>query len=354
MPMDSNDTLLSRNEANAIKGVLILLVILGHDIPFIRLTDSWMVMVWIYLFHIHCFFLIPFLYTIKRLSPQRLLDLFIRFYTPFLTVFIMLLLLKMNTTTGGGKTRLINLVLCLASGNPLRLKELTGVQFLWFLPAMFMCCIVKEWHSCSIRPLKCLFLLIGAASLLLPFLSLEVPELLYNPLFGFRFLFLGILVRWLLLRNVFGNYAAIVLFVSGSLCFFIHYRYCLHPFYWGYPVGHIHHALRLLMPVVFLHLLFHLRGNLSKIKLLVHFGENSFSIYLFHAFFGYASSWFMMRCGVKDWLAAPICFLSISFFSLYASRFLYAHPIFKSCLMPKGWMDFSMAWKKTLLLLIWK
>ena len=119
----SSETLLSRDESSSIKGILMLLIVLGHDIPFVDWTDSWMVMVWLYLFHIHSFFLLPFLYPIKPLDFYRFWNHIIRYYIKFICFALPLLTInqleylfffivaKKATTLNGLKLRIICITL---------------------------------------------------------------------------------------------------------------------------------------------------------------------------------------------------------------------------------------------------
>lgn len=341
---NETDSLVSRNESNAIKGVLILAIILGHTIPFIRLTDSWKIMVWFYLFHIGSFFLLPCLYPPKRLSWERIRDYLIRFYVPFVWLFFPLLIF--NIAWRGKTSSIYDCVLAFVGGGAIHLRNIIGVQFPWFLVAMFFVSIVRDAYELSSRELKKVLICLGVLSLLFAFHAKGKPvcfALLNYWGIAFRFLVIGIAVRFSLDRRWFGAPLLAGFFLLGSFCFFLHYRYCLMPFVYGYPSRSIYVFLRMVMAPTFIMLLWYVRSFLANSKVLVFLGEHSLPIYLSHTFIGYAANWALLHFGVNDLLGAPLCYMIMILGSVSLAIGFEAMGMFKSLFMPRGWFDFKRA-----------
>ncbi len=338
-------SLLDRSESSAIKGILILLVVLGHCIPFVRLTNSWMVMTWLYLFHIDNFFILPYLYPEKPLSKRRILDAAIRFYIPFLILCIPLTCVNVLRT--GNTPRLPDILLVLVGGGSIHLKNIVGVQYPWFLPAMFMASILRGIYATVPNAYRHGLFVLGWCLVLLKVTpnSWQLPSSLDYIVLGLRFLFLGVVVRWLSEKRWFGKASLSILIFVGSICFFVHYRYCLRPFYYGYYLTSFYFVLRLFMAPAFLLLLFNYRTKLAGFSFLVKFGEYSFSIYLIHTVIGYLANGILTKTGINDWLAAPICFTIMMFTSFRLACFLDKTKNMKAMFMPRGCHDFKKAWK---------
>ena len=350
MQLFFDNALLSREESKSIKGLLIILIVLGHTIPFIRLTDSWMIMVWLYLFHIGSFFLLPCLYPQKKLSFERIVDYFVRFYVPFAWLFFPLLLL--NIVLEDRTFNLYDCVLAFVGGGAIHLRNIIKVQFPWFLVAMFFASIVREGFAMASSGLRKVLICIGLLSLSFAFCPLGNQDWfawLHYVVLAFRFLVIGIAVRFSIEKEWFGVPILAGVFLLGSFCFFLHYRYCLRPFYYGYPSRSIHVFLQMVMAPTFLMLLWRARSFLARSKALVFLGEHSLPIYLSHAFIGYAVNWAMLRLGVNYFLGTPLCYgIMVIVASLFAIG-LEALGRFKALFIPRGWLDFKKAlffWKK--------
>ena len=142
-----NESLISREESTAIKGLLIFLIILGHNSFFS--SESRIGMVYLYLFHIQAFFMLPFLYPHKKISFIRIRDYVIRLYYPFIILFLFLSLLNyvgniLGVIPENVSSQMIetdkhwnDFLLTILTGNGYNIDYFTGLQFLWFLPVMF-------------------------------------------------------------------------------------------------------------------------------------------------------------------------------------------------------------------------
>ena len=88
--MKDSISLISINESTALKGLLIFLIVLGHNMIFTYYVLPYNGMAYLYSFHIQAFFILPFLYDSKILNVKRIKDYFFRLYWPFIIISIIL------------------------------------------------------------------------------------------------------------------------------------------------------------------------------------------------------------------------------------------------------------------------
>ena len=146
---------LNRDESAAIKGLLMFLIILGHNAVFTNsLKGSFN---YLYTFHVLCFFVLPFMYGKTEQKPfkQSFKKNFIRLYYPFILFFTILSLLsyftggneidlnKISTTGIGNNNYFIGFTSTLITGNKYLIDHFTSFQYLWFLPVMFSMNLIK-------------------------------------------------------------------------------------------------------------------------------------------------------------------------------------------------------------------
>lgn len=336
-----SESKLSHDESNAIKGILIILIVLGHNIPFVKLTDNWMVMVWLYLFHIQSFFLLPFLYPIKKISFERLFNHIIRYYVPFIIFGI--ILLSIQLFRGAKIPPLYQLPIIFIGGGAIYLKSFLGTQFLWFLPAMFICCIVREIYSLSSLIWEKFFVLLGIISI--------ICNLVWGSTFwghhylcyvnlAFRTLFWGVLLRKII-NFKFLLPLAICIFFAGSIAFFLHYRLYIKPFITGYPDSYFHRALKIPMSISFMLILFHLRTFLIQFSLLKIIGKYSFYIYLFHIWISYLSNYVLTYLHIPLILGSIICMFAMFFISLLLVIILQHLDFMRMILFPNNILEYK-------------
>ena len=124
-------------DRSATRGVLIMLIVLGHNRLF---HDSYYFLyVALYSFHVAAFLLLPFLYAPKRLRAATLVDLFLRYMVPFYATVIVYSLAYLTIEVGfsdtGTSTWAAKLLGALTLANAYFVKQATGFEMLWFLPA---------------------------------------------------------------------------------------------------------------------------------------------------------------------------------------------------------------------------
>lgn len=292
-PKATAPSLLSREESNAIKGIYMLLIVLGHNWFFTMATIELCMMEYFYMFHIAGFFMLPFLYGSRGLTWQGIGNHAARLMWPFLiltTVFYVgvWVVAKGNDFSAG------QLLDTLASGSSGKLKLYCGFQVLWFLPSMFAAMIIHDLAFTG-RFFKAVVLILG-----LWFLAdkaLDTWNVDFRADWRWRipfgvgyilpFCMMGIVARWLLLnvrnRKVFCVVCfliivAVTVYFFSNLSYFDHGRFIDR----GADVGEVFY------PVAFMFIVVSASRWLIRFGWLEWIGRNSLIIYLAHPFVGFA------------------------------------------------------------------
>lgn len=85
----------SIDESNSIKGLLISLVVLGHNTIFSSIVPE-SIYYFLYSFHVACFFILPFFYDLKGENTVMggVIKYFKRLYWPYVWCFVLLSILN--------------------------------------------------------------------------------------------------------------------------------------------------------------------------------------------------------------------------------------------------------------------
>lgn len=157
IPSQSRVTL-SRDQSAAIKGLLIILVVLGHN-HFFGEVFSYGNYKWLYSFHVALFFVLPFFYLEHEFSWQRVWTNAKRLLWPYTWMFGMLFLVDcLVLNEAPVDSGLFN---TFVTDNFYTLRRYTGFQYLWFLPTMFSMLCFKDFYTSANRIAKYLLLLGG-------------------------------------------------------------------------------------------------------------------------------------------------------------------------------------------------
>lgn len=286
-------------ESTAIKGILIILIILGHAQPLIQISEVFRR--FFYDFHVHCFMILPLLYPVKQLSRERVKNYVARLIIPYILLFVVFyigmnipVLLKnfhsnilslydvKNFITKGVKSMIM--------GGYFPLGDSIKLRYLWFLPAMFSFTIIKDYYkTTSSKMTKIAFLFLGSICYFIlwvclypPFFEETKKDIMNNsPISIWQAigaLFMGVATVYLLrivnlckLRKLrmFMKIALPILFIT------IYGLYTIIPKTSGYLL-----PLKTIIPIIAFLLLYDYRKVLAKSKILRKFGEHSFEIYL--------------------------------------------------------------------------
>lgn len=155
-----NESLISREESLAIKGLMMLLIVFGHTG---MLTTNYetgsrtFLFSWLYFFHVYIFFILPILYGYKFKSPivnrggqcvdiQRVVaDIkrdVVRIGVPYF--WFSLLSVFVFVTLGGGQFDFKGILYAFFFGNESLIDKYIGFHFVWFMPSMIAILAIKS------------------------------------------------------------------------------------------------------------------------------------------------------------------------------------------------------------------
>lgn len=139
--MNSNTSYINREHSIWVKGILSILIVLGHDMVFTIPLQEYGVMSFLYMFHIQVFFILPFLYGIDNHSytKERLKNTIIRFFWPYLLL-VTLFVVGYNIVTLFSHFSIRGLFRLYVFCDGITIRQMCGVQIFWFLPSM-MCTV---------------------------------------------------------------------------------------------------------------------------------------------------------------------------------------------------------------------
>ena len=287
-----NEINISRIESNAIKGILIILVIIGHSSRLYDFPVS--LRSFIYTFHYHCFFILPFLYPIKPISKNRIKKYIARLLIPYLTLFFIafsFLLLKAVREGDNNIPLLIaNGLKTVILGGYYPLHNFFHIRYMWFLPAMFTLILIKDYfYSRAAQYEKKLILFCGIIFYYFLWVCLKGPycseireEIMYlSPLsiwqaVGVCFLsWLTVnIISYIKKQKHFGSikYLKVFIFVIFVVLFVLFIKTSQDSI--------LLLPMKSILPIVAFLFLFSYRKTLSKINIFRKYGEHSFEIYI--------------------------------------------------------------------------
>ena len=132
------ETRLASHEVDALKGIFIFLIILGHNVTLTTALPGLGKL--LYSFHVQGFFVLSALLSKPHLSSAQLLDRAVRYFVPFLffVTSCSLLYWIIEEPRGGLEGfRWREFSGAVLLGNALRCDAACGLQLYWFLPALF-------------------------------------------------------------------------------------------------------------------------------------------------------------------------------------------------------------------------
>jgi fucose 4-O-acetylase-like acetyltransferase len=138
---------LSSNDVDGVKGVLILLIVLGHNAAFSALVPG--TFVFLYSFHIYGFLLLPFIFPIDPPSRQLLGDRLVRYMVPHYASLICVgtLFLFHPALRGDLLTWVRHLLVSMIVGSAMTLKQGVGFELYWFLPALLSLTVLRSVYA---------------------------------------------------------------------------------------------------------------------------------------------------------------------------------------------------------------
>ena len=131
---------LSKQDSSSIKGLLTILIIIGHN--HIIAPQSSPLMAYLYTFHVVCFFILPCLYgNRKELTINNIGNIIYRNWIPYMIFFAFSF--GVFTLLEGKHPNAAGVFSAFITGSQKLLKENVGFFFLWFLPTFCTFSILK-------------------------------------------------------------------------------------------------------------------------------------------------------------------------------------------------------------------
>lgn len=280
------DSMISREESGAIKGLLILLIVLGHIGRSFGFLQHWL-----YSFHFIVFFMLPFLYGQRSFNVRKVGRSLLRVYVPYIWVLILCLLIAL--VTGYVELQSVQTYLfAFFHGSQALLKETFGFNFPWFMPAFFFLSLFlsilsekRKWSSF----LLILILVYGLGMTI--YIALTFPDGLWALSCVSRaaaYFFIGYVAFLFLAKNrsklhlpCWRNTVAFIFIVSLVIQAILQ-KYT--SFSDEYPVAYAiaFFITEITTPFAALCFFYGIRQMLSKSKLLIVFGNLSFEVYCFN------------------------------------------------------------------------
>ena len=291
--MDIKSSDISFEESAAIKGFLIIMIIIGHcyGLPYFPkgLFD------YLYSFHVACFFILSFIYPSKHLTKERFNNYTVRLLLPYFMLYIifsaiifffMLNGIDAKPSLAYGDYSFCGWLATLFTGGFLPLHIYTGMQYLWFMPAMFSFVIVRDlfkMNSAFIQH-KSLFVffcficyfLVCVFSYYPPFPN-KIVYLIqrFSPLSFFYSLGM-IFVSYV--TSIFLKNTRIKYYMGGFIAITLFFVFNLYTEFLKYES--VVRCLRVLMPLLAFCFLYIIKGHLVRYKFLCAFGRMSMMIYI--------------------------------------------------------------------------
>ena len=146
LTMDTTKSLISRENSTLLKGILIILIILGHNGILMGKSTGLTVTAlnnYLYCFHVYLFLILPFLYNIPGFTFKRVKKDFLHLYKPYTLLIITILIANIFILKQPFEP--LNTVYAYISGNEMLLNKTVGASFPWFLPVMFTLLILRNY-----------------------------------------------------------------------------------------------------------------------------------------------------------------------------------------------------------------
>ena len=283
------------NESTAIKGLLIILIILGHAQPLIQIPGR--VRSFIYEFHVHCFMILPLLYPIKQLSKGRIKNYFARLMVPYILLFLLFfsgkIIAPCISYLSGSPSHVNYVETIIRGGHSLimggyfPLGNSIEVRYLWFLPVMFSFLFLRDYYNTVASKMnRAILLLIGAIFYFILWVCLYPPYFIeiketvmdWSPFSIWQALgalFMGLTTVVLLEKSYFSNISKALKIVLLFTLVAILSLYCMTPKSSVYRI-----ILNVITPINAFMVIYYYKNILSSLKVLRRFGEHSFDIYI--------------------------------------------------------------------------
>lgn len=282
-----NTSLLKRNLSVGWKGILILLIVLGHNSilckPSIEADYFYIWRSWLYTFHVWAFFVLPFLYGCKELNLVNIVKHakrnFVKLLVPYLWISVLCVSIMLIM---GGQLQLLKIVQSFFVGSQWMTGTYMGFHFLWFLPTMLMLVVVRDVYFNVSKLVKVLIVLIAFGFWLLESLDISLGYLNYIP-FNFvgsmKYILVGICARELVEASFHYRYIGKIMVSIFALASMIFVYLELNGLNQSYLL--LSGMIQLAIPISFGYIIVSCQ-KWGRFYVLQFLGKYSLQIYLFH------------------------------------------------------------------------
>lgn len=318
---DLGSTVLTFDQSSAIKGFLMLLIILGHN--HILAPIGGKLFVYIYEFHIYGFFILPFLYDKKSsLDKISVINILIKNWIPYIFFFLIcyfiyhIIVLKDSII-------IPDILYGLFTSSAETIKKTTGFYYLWFMPAYAAMSIVLLLYNNTNKYVKIIILLLGFGLYINytftgSYLFNKIPLAFAQ---GFYYFTFGFLIKLFLKKIPNIQYIGVLIFIVISIL------------YWNKSIGNVYY----LFPISGFLFIFNLKKIFAKVSLLISIGKYSFPIYLLHVIIYN----FLEIIFPKTILFGFLDFIVTIAISMFIGYWMLRIDLIRKFIFPKGWDDFK-------------
>ena len=214
------NSILSIHETNRLKGLLILLVIMGHIEQFFSGREPLQML--LYSFHVVSFFMIPFLFNRDVLNSKSIVKNLRRIYIPYSIFFILAVMLFSFINRSFDIFSVFTAWLIGTGG---LIKQSAGISVFWFFPAFFSTILfIIIYNTFSKFGRVVMLFLFFLTHLFIS--SLPAKYLLYFPLSSyvpFYLFFIGMVIKYLYNSGIIFKVSGTILTLLFILILYLSY-----------------------------------------------------------------------------------------------------------------------------------
>lgn len=309
-------------ESDAIKGVLTLLIILGHNHYLAPIGG--LLFNYLYKFHVICFFILPFFYNkTNKCNFPTFRNIVVKCYVPYFFFFVLCTFIYVLTSHDSIELNLFKIFYTFFNGSQSLIKENTGFYYLWFLPAFCAFAVIKMLFDNANIYVK--FFIVANSMVLILFFPIAsyfiLPFAIGQGLYYFSFGFITSTLIFKIPYNI--KYIGAIGFVILSIIFLL-------------KNGNIK-LLSFVFPITAFMFLHSLKKIIVYIPYLQQLGKLSLPVYLVHVIVYNV----LERIFAYSVLNAAITYIVTIILSVIISFLITKIPFVQKLILPKGYNDFK-------------